>query len=184
MTRLPATLSAEKTERIAVQDLDGVTRTIPEATKRATVLIFVTPDCPIANRYAPEIQRMAAAYTPKKVAFYLVYADPDVSAEAARKHRKAFGYRLPALRDPAHKLVKRVGATVTPEAAVLTPDGQRRYRGRIDDRYLDFGKQRAQPGRSDLRNALDALLQNRPVPEATTPAIGCPIPEARDEKDA
>ena len=43
---------------------------------------------------------------------------------------------------------------------------------------MDFGKQRAQPTRRDLRDALDAVLAGRePVVPRTEP-IGCFIPEA------
>lgn len=145
---------------------------------KATVLLFVTNDCPITNSYAPEIKRICDTYTAKKVAFYLVYADPELKAPVVRQHVK--DYRLPctALLDPKHYLVKLTQATTTPEAVVLAPDGKRLYRGRIDDRYIDFGKARFAASTHDLRDALDAVLQGKPVVHPTTRAVGCAIPEA------
>ena len=70
-------------------------------------------------------------------------------------------------------LVQRVQAKVTPEAAVFTPSGQMVYRGRINDQFVDFGKTRPEPTSHDLVAALEATLNNHPVPTPTTKAIGC-----------
>ena len=143
------------------------------AGKKAVVLLFVARDCPVSNSYAPEIKRIITRYTPLKVAFSLVYPDPDTSLAAARKHARDYGYTCPLLLDPAHKLVRRAGATVTPEAAVFAPGGRLLYRGRIDDLYLGFGKRRDAATRHDLREALDAVLAGRSIPTPRTTAIGC-----------
>lgn len=143
------------------------------AGKKAVVLLFIARDCPVSNSYAPEIKRIVARYTPQKVAFYLVYPDPDTSLADARQHAKDYGYTCPLLLDPAHRLVRRAGATVTPEAAVFAPGGKLLYRGRIDDLYLGFGQRRFAAACHDLRDALDAVLAGRPVPTGRTQAIGC-----------
>lgn len=140
---------------------------------KAVVLLFVARDCPISNAYAPEIKRLCDHYARAHVAFYLVYPDPDTSLAAARRHAKDYGYTVPLLLDPAHRLVHRAGATVTPEAAVFAPGGRLLYRGRIDDLYLGFGQRRDAATRHDLRDALDAVLSGKPVPTSRTPAIGC-----------
>jgi thiol-disulfide isomerase/thioredoxin len=143
------------------------------AGKKAVVLLFIARDCPISNAYAPEIGRICARYTAQKVAFYLVYPDPDTSLAAAKQHAKEYGYTCPVLLDPAHRLARKAGATVTPEAAVFAPGGKLLYRGRIDDLYLGFGRRRDHATRHDLRDALDAVLGGRPVPAPRTQAIGC-----------
>ena len=144
---------------------------------KATVLFFLLPDCPVSNYYAPEIARICKEYEPRKVAAFVVHADPDVSAEDARMHAREYDLTCPVLRDPGHVLVKRAGATMAPEAAVLLPDGTVAYRGRIDDTYADYGKRRAAPTRRDLRDALDAALAGKRVPAPTTEVIGCFLPE-------
>jgi hypothetical protein len=79
------------------------------------------------------------------------------------------------LRDPDHDLVRLAGATITPEAAVFVQGREMVYRGRIDDRYVDFGMTRTKATTHDLRNTLDAVLAGKPVPAARTRAIGCYI---------
>jgi Flp pilus assembly protein TadD len=142
-------------------------------TARATVLIFTTTDCPIANRYAPEITRITDAFGPSDVAFWLVYANPAESRETITAHRARYGYSMPALRDPQHDVIKRLGISVTPEAAVLDRQGRTLYRGRIDDRVVELGVERPAATQRDLHDALTAIVQGKPVVNPGTRAIGC-----------
>jgi hypothetical protein len=142
---------------------------------RATVLIFLNPECPISNRYAPEIQRLAKRFANQGAVFWLVYPDADLTRATIQKHLHDFGYTIGALRDPNHVLVRRARAQVTPEAAVFNPKGHLVYQGRIDDRFVDFGKERARPTTHDLKEAVDACLANRPPPRPTAKAVGCYI---------
>jgi hypothetical protein len=145
----------------------------------ATVFLFTRTDCPVSNRYAPEIRRLHERYAERGVAFWLVYPNPDVTAEAIRAHIAEYEYPLPALRDAQHRLVHLTEATITPEAAVYSADGRLVYRGRIDDRYVDFGKTRARATRHDLEDAIEATLSGRPVPNPRTEAVGCFIADLR-----
>jgi hypothetical protein len=171
---LPASLPGT----IHVIDLEGhIVNPFADAGAKAVVFVFVCTDCPVANRYAPEVERLYEAYGQRRVSFWLVYADPREEPAKIRRHLKEYGYRVPALRDPEHRLVKRCGVTKTPEAVLFFPDGRQVYRGRIDDRFTDYGKSRTAPSRQDLREAIDCVLQGRPVPVATTQVVGCFIPE-------
>ena len=143
----------------------------------AHVLLFTTVDCPIANGYAPAIRELATEYETRGVRFFLVHVDPDVDASRARQHAEDFGYDLPVLLDGGHSLVRALGATITPEAAVLTPDGSLAYRGRIDDWYAGLGRKRVRPTTFDLRDALEDVLQGRPVGVPRTDSVGCLMPE-------
>jgi len=146
---------------------------------KAIVFIFIRTDCPVSNRYAPEVRRLHDKFAKSGVRFWLVYPDPDESGQIIRKHIKEYEYRLRALRDPEHKLVKITGAQVTPEAAVFLPGGRMVYRGRIDDRYVALGKARPAPKTRDLEQVLEAILEGKQVTNKTTAAIGCFIPDLR-----
>jgi hypothetical protein len=77
--------------------------------------------------------------------------------------------------DPNRELTNRAKASVTPQAAVFADD-ELVYSGRIDDRYLDFGKYRNQPLHRELRDALDAVLAGSAPRTASAKAVGCAIP--------
>jgi peroxiredoxin len=169
-----------KPASVTFRDIDGRTQTpLAQPDKKATVLFFIIPNCPIVNASAPEIQRIGKDFESKKVAAFLVYADPDVTVQQAKKHRKEYGLTFPALIDPTHVLVKKTGVTIAPEVAVLDPAEQVVYRGRIDDLYVDYGKRRPEPTQRDLRRALDEILQGKAVSTPTTKAIGCFLPEPK-----
>ncbi len=153
-------------------DLDG-NEVDPLQSDAVSVFVFTRTDCPISNRYAPEIRRIYERFEPQGVAFWLVYVDPDESAEVIRGHLADYAYPLPALRDPRHALVSLTGASVTPEAAVFVGPERMIYRGRIDDWYVDFGKSRAAATRHDLQDVLQALLDGHDVTPSTTPTVGC-----------
>jgi thiol-disulfide isomerase/thioredoxin len=139
---------------------------------KPTVLIFARTDCPISNRYAPELIRLQKEFSSSAV-FYLVYADPANTVAVIREHIAEYGYPFGALRDPGHDLVKLAKARVTPEAAVFSARGQLLYHGRIDNRYIDFGKAMPRPTRRDLEEALRSAVAGKPVQVSSTTAIGC-----------
>jgi thiol-disulfide isomerase/thioredoxin len=143
---------------------------------KATVFIFVAIDCPNSNTYAPVLARMYREYSQRGIAFYNVYSDPSENADAVRKHDADYLVPFPALLDMHQTLARQTGARSTPEAVILGPDGQELYRGRVDDRFVDFGKTRFHPTQDDLGDALDAILQGKPAPHPVTKVLGCAIP--------
>ncbi len=173
LSAVAAVTIALSTVGAAPKDKPSVSSVLPAAGKKGTVLLFLAQDCPISNQYAPEMGRIMRDYSARGVRFYAVYTDTDLSLAAARKHARAFGLTCPVVVDARHQLARHAGATVTPEVAVYTPDGMRRYRGRIDDRYLSLGRRREQVTRRDLRLALDAILSGKPVAQPTTRTVGC-----------
>lgn len=145
---------------------------VPAGT-RAHVLVFTTTDCPISNRYSPEITRLASAYATRGVRFWVVYPVPGDTPETIRTHAAQFGLDLPIVRDTRFALVRHTGVTVTPEVAVIDARGEVAYRGRVDDRYVDFGVDRPAPTTRDLDLALTNLLAGTPIQPKTTRAVGC-----------
>ena len=161
----------------SLQDTTGKTHTSGDlGENKATVLIFVATDCPNSNTYAPILARLYREYSPHGFAFFNVYSDPSESAEAIRKHDADFQVPFPALLDPHQILARQTGARSTPEVVILGPAGRELYRGRVDDRFVDFGKTRFHPTQEDLHAALDAILQGKPVPHPVTRVLGCAIP--------
>lgn len=162
-----------------VRDLDGrpVDPLERAADVKAVVLVFTSIECPISNRYAPDIRRLYEKFAADGVRFWLIFANPADSPEAVRAHVKAFGYPTRVLRDPRQDLVRLTQVTVTPEAAVFDRRGAIVYRGRIDDRYADLGIDRQTPTSRDLDEAIAATLAGRPVPNPITRAVGCFIPD-------
>src|ERR1700730_18839602 len=138
---------------------------LAEDSGKMVVLVFLRRDCPVSSRYAPVIQEISKRYS-QRARFWLVYPDKTDSPPAIGKYLDDYAYRLPALRDPEHTLVKLARVQITPEVAVFDRGHQLVYDGRIDDRYVDLARAR---------------------PAATTPRLDEAIPagaggEARAQK--
>lgn len=174
---------AASAPQFTLRDTAGGIHTSAEwARAKAAVVLFVTIDCPVGNSYVPELNRIHEAYAQRGVVMWAVQADPGVAGPAVAKYAADFHYGFPLLLDPAQTLVQLAGATITPQAAVFSPEGKLLYLGRIDNRVEDFGKSRLKASVPDLRNALDAVLAGKPVSPDRTKSIGCSIPRITDRK--
>lgn len=146
---------------------------------KATAIVFVATQCPIANRHAPEIAALGKRARASGGSLVLVYSNPGDQA-GAKAHAKKFGLSgLPVILDSDQSLQKALGATVTPHAFVLAPTGKVLYSGRISDDGAGPGKPKgANPLHHELADALNAALAGQPIKVAKTEAVGCEI-EAR-----
>jgi thiol-disulfide isomerase/thioredoxin len=168
--------------RVLWPDLAGIDREgdylpFSDPATKALVVIFVLPDCPICNSYIPEFNRLHQQFAPRGAPIVLVHIDPEITDQRARRHALEFQIGCPVTLDKYHLYADQAGATIAPEAAVFSPSGDLLYRGRIDDQYAGLGKRRTQVTSHDLRDALEAILADKPVPNPRTEAVGCPIPE-------
>ena len=138
---------------------------------KATVLLFLMHDCPVANASAPEIARLANEFALQGVRFYGIYATE--TAAQINTHRNDYSLPFPGLLDPKHELARLAGATCVPEAAVFSPAGELLYRGRIDDRAVRPGTTKPVPHQHDLRLALESVIAGKQPEPKFTKAVGC-----------
>lgn len=166
---------------LAIVDMSGKRHTpFADARTKAVVLIFVSPDCPIANAFQPALREFTAQYADKGVRSFMVYSSPSLTAERISGHRQDFKITMPAVLDSTQRLGKLTAAKVTPEAILIDRQGAIRYRGLINNLYAGFGKKRAAATRHFLRDACDAVLAGEAVAVAETKPIGCFISYAKN----
>lgn len=161
--------------RVVLNDVDGraVDPFLASENSSAVLFLFASVDCPVSNRYAPEVQRLHAAFAPKNVSFWLVYPNPYETAQQVREHLKAFSYPVHALLDPRHELVKLARVTITPEAALFDRQRALAYHGRIDDRFVSLGVERPAATKRDLFEALTSVVSGKSPAVESAPAVGC-----------
>jgi Redoxin len=156
-------------------DLDGhAVDPLAGNSGKVVVLVFLRRDCPVSSRYAPAIQRISAKYA-SDAAFWLVYPDKSDSPQAIRDYLREYGYRLPALRDPAQELAKLGRVRITPEVAVFNREQKLIYDGRIDDWYVDLGRARPLPMTHELVEAIEAGIAGKTPPKSEVRGVGCYI---------
>ena len=148
--------------------LDGRAISLADAQKshRAVVVLFISTICPYSNYYNDLIRELATEYDRKGVLFLGINSGRIETAEEAKRHALEHGHTFPIAKDPQGRVAELLGARRTPEVFVLDHDGRLRYHGRVASKISS----------PDLKNALDALLQGRPIKPAETKAFGCAIP--------
>jgi peroxiredoxin len=140
-------------------------------------LVFLDPDCPVANAYIPVLNALAAQFKDRGVQLIGVYADPVLSPEQLQKHGRDFSITFPVTQDQSGHLVRLVGATYSSEVAVMNGKGATLYRGRIDNRITENGSIRPQATKEDLREILERLCSGETGPFPGQRGFGCFLPE-------
>ncbi len=143
------------------------------AASRIRVEVFLATECPISNRYVPELNRIAGLYQPKGVEMIGYFPERGLAQARLDRWQQDFAPAFPVRRDELAKQARKAGATLTPEVAIF---GEKLiYRGRIDDRYVSWGKSRREPSRRDLIETLELLIGGKPVSPRFTKTWGCYI---------
>ena len=145
---------------------------------RVVVLFFTASDCPISNRYIPEIARLRHEFAAKHVVFWWVFPNREDTPEIVKIHQRQFSVDGDTILDTKQTLVQMAHVTTTPESAVFAVIHGRLleiYHGRVDDRYVSIGQERPQPTRHDLEEAISSALDHRPVSQPVTRPVGCSI---------
>lgn len=143
------------------------------------VVIFTCNTCPYAIAYEDRIIALNKKYADLGYPVIAIMpnsptASPGDSMEAMKARAKAKGFTFPYLMDKGQKVYPAYGATKTPHVYVLqkTKKGnQVKYIGAIDDNY----QHPESVNQKYVENAIDALLEGKPIKEEHTRAIGCTI---------
>ena len=153
------------------------------ARSRILVVVFTCDHCPIAQMYERRIEKLYEDYGQRGVAVVAIQGnDPkaltideldcsDMSDTLAEmKVRYAWKHlHYPYLYAGETQSVTRAyGPQATPHVFIFDKSRRLQYEGRFDDNYR-MEKVKSE----DARNAIDALLADKPVPVAHTAAFGC-----------
>ncbi len=167
-------------EDFSLMNIDGkmVSLSDFEAAK-GFIITFTCNTCPYAVAYEDRIIALDQKYKGKGYPVIAINpnnpkAKPGDSFEAMKTRAAEKGFTFPYLFDDGQKVYPRFGATRTPHMYILqkTEDGlQVKYIGAIDDNYGDADAVETRY----VEDAVDALLDGRPIEVANTKAIGCSI---------
>jgi len=141
------------------------------------LVMFLCNHCPYVKHVQHELARLAKEYQAKRVGVVGISANdvtthPEDSFERMADEKKAVGYTFPYLYDESQEVAKAYQAACTPDFFVFDRDRSLVYRGQLDG---------SRPGNGlpvtgqDLRAALDAALEGKPVSDDQKPSMGCNI---------
>jgi len=156
-------------------DTYGNQTPLRDAGDAVTVVVFTCNHCPYALAWHDRLQAVARDYGPRGVRVLQINSNdaaryPRDSPEAMSDRVAAGEFSSPYLHDATQEVAHAWGAAVTPDVYVLDRDGRLAYHGAPDADHHDSSL-----GAQWLRDALDAVLDARPVALAETEPVGCSI---------
>lgn len=181
MARTPSTMVALRTAApdFSLPDtVSGKNFTLENVKgKLATVIMFICNHCPFVKHVNPELVKLANDYKQRGIGFVAISANdvinhPDDSPELMAKVANQLKYPFPYLYDESQEVAKAYDAACTPDFFIYDKALRLVYRGQLDDSRP--GNEIALTGK-DIRNALDCIINEQPVPEQQKPSIGCNI---------
>jgi peroxiredoxin len=163
-----------------LQNIDGKMVSLADyKDAKGFIVVFTCNTCPYSVAYEDRIINLDKKYADKGFPVIAIMPNnpkvkPGDSPEAMKARASAKDYTFPYLFDEGQKVYPQYGASKTPHVYVLenTERGAVvKYIGAIDDNYKDAkqAKQRY------VEDAVDALLEGKPIKETKTRAIGCSI---------
>jgi peroxiredoxin len=156
---------------------DGKTIDLASAIKanKATVVIFVSTQCPVSNAYNDRMEQIFEKFGSKGVGVIGVNSNVAEDLAAVKTHAHEHGFKFPVVKDAGNKIADLYGAQVTPEAYVISPEGKLLYHGRIDD-----SRNATKVTTSDLALSLEKILSGKKLEASSSKAFGCSIKRADD----
>ncbi len=145
--------------------------------KKALLVMFISRHCPYVQHVKHELARLGRDYAGKSVGIVAVCSNdirsyPEDSPEKLARMAEELGFTFPVCFDETQEVAKAYRAACTPDFYVFDDERKLVYRGQLDD---------SRPGNNipvtgkDLRAAIDAVLEGRPVNPNQKPSLGCNI---------
>ncbi len=145
--------------------------------KKGTVITFICNHCPFVIHVNPEMTKVANSYRGSGISFIAISSNDVVNYPQDAPHlmkEKAIeeGYMFPYLYDATQEVAKSYDAACTPDFYLFDENLELVYRGQFDN---------SRPGNgipvsgTDLKNAINALIDGKEIDKRQKPSIGCNI---------
>jgi hypothetical protein len=141
--------------------------------KRAAVFVFLSPDCPLSQNYTLTLSNLRKEFQGNGIEFYGVFSGEGISKAAMDDFVAAYHVGFPVMLDSEAKIADLFGAMKTPEVFLTDAKGQTVYKGAIDNYAPELGQHRTVITEHYLLDALNSVLENKPVQVKETQAVGC-----------
>jgi peroxiredoxin len=167
---------AEQAPPFKLPGIDGKEHSLADyAGSDALVLVQSCNHCPYVQAWEGRMIAIQRDYAERGVRLVAVnsndaarYPEDSFEEMCARAEREGFNFDY--LYDEEQSLARALGAERTPEVFLFDSDRRLVYHGAVDD-----SRDADAVTRHHLREALDAMLEEREPTVAETPAVGCTV---------
>ena len=145
--------------------------------KKALLVMFICRHCPYVKHVQSELTKLGKDYQGKDIGIVAISANdpiayPEDAPESLKEQVQELGFTFPYCFDDTQTTAKSYTAACTPDFFLFDEDRKLAYRGQLDDSRPNSG---IPVTGKDLRDAIDALLNNQPINPDQKPSMGCSI---------
>lgn len=159
---------------LKLKTLDGKEYKLSDTKKsKAVVYIFISPDNSLCQKYSITLNEQQKLFVSKKIKYIGIICGKQYTIQEINHFKKIFNIQFDLLVDESYDLQKNLGATVTPEAFLVSNLGKTIYSGRIDDWAHNPEKTKATV--HNLKDAVNSYLASKSVKIKKTKAVGISI---------
>lgn len=145
--------------------------------ENGTLVMFICNHCPFVIHVIDELVKIGYDYKNKNIGIVAINSNdvenyPDDHPDKMKELAKSKDFPFPYLFDESQDVARAYEAACTPDFNLFDGNGKCVYRGQLDG---------ARPGNdipvtgTDLRTALDQVVNGEQVPTEQMPSIGCNI---------
>jgi peroxiredoxin len=145
--------------------------------KRALLVMFLCPHCPYVQHVQQEVAKIGKDYAARSLGVVAISSNdaaqyPEDGPDGLRRQARTLGFAFPYCYDESQAVARAYHAACTPDFFLFDESRRLVYRGQLDGSRPGNGV--AVSG-ADLRRAIDAVLDGKPVSPEQRPGIGCNI---------
>ena len=145
--------------------------------KKALLVMFICVHCPYVKHVKYELAKIGKDYKDKELGIVAISANdaesyPEDGLEGMKKMAEELDFSFPFLYDETQEIAKSYTAACTPDLFLFNEKRKLVYRGQLDN---------SRPGNDepvngkDIREAIDATLEDKEVSKDQKPSSGCNI---------
>ncbi|GAA3784485.1 thioredoxin family protein [Corallibacter vietnamensis] len=161
-------LDTVSNKTLSFNDLKGI---------HGTIVMFICNHCPFVKHVNSELAKLAKDYKSKGINCIAISSNdaknyPQDAPDKMKANAIEQAFIFPYLYDQTQEIAKKYDAACTPDFYIFDKESKLVYRGQLDD---------SRPGNnipvtgSDMRHALDCLLNDKENSNPQKPSIGCNI---------
>lgn len=145
--------------------------------KKAILVAFICRHCPYVQHIKVELTKLGKDYASKDLGFVAISSNdaagyPDDAPASLKAFAVDEKFTFPLCYDETQETAKEYSAACTPDFFLFDASRKLIYRGQLDDSRPGNGKPLTG---KDLRAAIDAALNSKPVSFEQRPSVGCNI---------
>ena len=144
---------------------------------KALLLMFICQHCPFVKHIQSELAQIGHDYGDRPLGIVAISANdvanyPDDSPQKLKEMAQELNFNFPVCYDESQSVSKSYTAACTPDFFLFDSSSKLVYRGQLDDSRPSNG---VPVTGKDLRQAINAVLQDGEINFEQKPSIGCNI---------